>query len=89
MFSAVANGKYDAAVYPSPPFKEIKEKLKLAIKQSDPVSITHTYFALAKNQTALAARIDEALRQIKTDGRIIPISEKYFGENVFQLAVPK
>jgi L-cystine transport system substrate-binding protein len=83
-FSGVASGKYDAVVRPSLGFDEIKARLNLDIKQSDPVKVNNTYFVLAKNQADLAERVNSVIKTLKQDGELSELSKKYFGEDILQ-----
>jgi len=83
-YQGVASGKYDAVVLPSLGFDEIKNKLNLNIKQTDPVKINYTYFVLAKNQTDLGAKVNDALKQLKSNGTLSKLSVQYFGEDVLK-----
>jgi ABC-type amino acid transport substrate-binding protein len=84
-FSAVAAGKYDAVVRPSLGFEEIKTKLKLDIKQTDPVKVNNTYFVLPKSQADLAGRVSGAIKTLKNNGKLSELSKKYFeGEDILQ-----
>lgn len=83
-FQGVASGKYDAMVHPSLGFDELKNKLKLDLKQSDPVKVNYTYFVLGKDQTDLTAKVNEALKTIKKDGTLSKLSVQYFGEDILK-----
>lgn len=83
-YKGVASGKYDALVLPSLGFKELKEKLNLDLKQSDPVKVNYTYFVLGKDQKDLDEKVNEALKKLKQDGTLSKLSEKYFGEDVLK-----
>lgn len=83
-YKDIASGKYDALVLPSLGFKELKEKLNLDLKQSEPVKVNYTYFVLGKDQKDLNEKVNEALKKIKKDGTLSKLSEKYFGEDVLK-----
>lgn len=83
-YKGVASGKYDALVLPSLGFKELKEKLNLDLKQTEPVKVNYTYFVLGKDQKDLNEKVNEALKKIKKDGTLSKLSEKYFGEDVLK-----
>ncbi len=83
-YQGVASGKYDAIVAPSLGFEELRSKLKLDLKETKPVKVNNTYFVLAKNQTDLAAKVNEALKKIKKDGTLSKLAIKYFGKDVLQ-----
>lgn len=80
----VATGKYDALVYPSLGFEELKNKLKLDVKQTDPVKVNNTYFVLSKDQEDLTEKVNEALKTIKKDGTLSKLAVKYFGEDILK-----
>lgn len=83
-YQGVADGKYDAVVLPSLSFDEIKSTLNLDIKQTEPVKISYTYFVLGKDQTDLAAKVNEALKTLKSNGTLSDLSVQYFGEDVLK-----
>lgn len=82
----VNTGKYDALIDPSNLGEaDIISGLKLKnITTSKPVRAFPTYFLYTKDNQALAKKVDKALRALKKDGTLAKLSEKYFGENVFQ-----
>lgn len=80
----VATGKYDGLVYPSLGFEELKNKLKLDVKQTDPVKINNTYFVLSKDQKDLTEKVNQALKTIKKDGTLSELAVKYFGEDILK-----
>ena len=53
--------------------------LKIAAETDDPAS---SAFALTKDKQALVDAIDEALAELRDEGVLAEISEKYFGEDV-------
>ena len=55
--------------------------LKIAAETDDPAL---NAFALTKDKTALVEAIDEALAELREEGVIAEISEKYFGVDVSQ-----
>ncbi len=55
--------------------------LKIAAETED---TGKSAFALKKDNTALATKIDEALDELRADGTLAEISEKYFGADVSQ-----
>ncbi len=83
-YQGVASGKYDAVVLPSLGFDEIKKSLNLDIKQTDPVKISYTYFVLGKTQTDLTAKVNEALKSLKSNGTLSNLSVQFFGEDVLK-----
>ncbi|UOO89057.1 transporter substrate-binding domain-containing protein [Vitreoscilla massiliensis] len=83
----VQNGKYDALVLPSNLGEQtVIENQKLAIKSSEPVSIDNTYILIhksAENQV-LSDDINKVLKELKDDGTLSKISQKWFGEDVMK-----
>lgn len=55
--------------------------LKIAAETDDPA---YNAFALTKDKTALVEAIDEALAELREEGVLAEISEKYFGADVTQ-----
>ncbi|MDY0908898.1 amino acid ABC transporter substrate-binding protein [Microbacterium sp. CFBP9034] len=53
--------------------------LKIAAETDDPA---YNAFALTQDKTALVAAIDEALAELREEGVLAEISEKYFGADV-------
>jgi len=56
-------------------------KLKVAAETDDPST---NAFVVAKGSTTLVDAINEALEELRADGTLAEISEKYFGEDVSQ-----
>lgn len=83
-FTGIASGKYDATVLPSFGFDELKNKLKLDLKQTEPVKVNYTYFVLGKDQKDLTEKVNTALKTIKSDGTLGKLAEQYFGEDIFK-----
>lgn len=84
-FLAVDSGEYDAIVLPNNlGFDEIKETLNLKVKAvEEPVKINPTYFVLGKDQTDLKEKLDEALVELKEEGKLSELSIKWYGEDTF------
>ncbi|MFA1626185.1 amino acid ABC transporter substrate-binding protein [Rhizobium mongolense] len=81
----VQNGKYDALVLPSNLGEQtVIDNQKLDIKASEPVAINNTYLLIHKSEEnkALADDIDRVLKELKDDGTLGKISQKWFGEDV-------
>ena len=55
------------------------DTLKVAAETDDP---SRNAFVVKKGQTALITAVDEALVELRADGTLAEISEKYFGEDV-------
>lgn len=81
----VQNGKYDALILPSNLGEQtVIDNQKLAIQASEPISINNTYVLIhrsAENQ-ALNDDINNALKELKADGTLDKLSQKWFGEDV-------
>ncbi|WP_127792302.1 amino acid ABC transporter substrate-binding protein [Agromyces sp. LHK192] len=78
-------GRVDATVNDRLTFldyvKEHPEAKLEAVAETDP---TESAFALTKDKEALVAAIDAALDELRADGTLAEIGEKYFGEDVSQ-----
>lgn len=83
---AVAAGQYDAALYPLPAFTEVQKQLHLNLKVTDTIALMPTYFLYNKQLSKdreLQKQVDTILKQLKQDGTLTKLSEKWYGENVF------
>jgi L-cystine transport system substrate-binding protein len=81
----IQNKKYDAAILPSNlGQQEVIDNQKLDIKASDPITINNTFMLIHKadKNQALLADIDKALKELKDDGTLSKISQKWFGEDI-------
>jgi len=81
----VQNGKYDALVLPSNLGEQtVIEEQKLDIVASEPVVVNNTYVLIhrSKENEALAADVNTALGELREDGTLDKLSEKWFGEKV-------
>ncbi|HWP52043.1 MAG TPA: transporter substrate-binding domain-containing protein, partial [Clostridia bacterium] len=85
-FASVDTKQYDALVLPNNlGFNEIKAQLNLKVKAVEtPVKINGTYFALAKDQTDLAAKVNDALKTLREDGMLAKLSVKWYGVDTIQ-----
>jgi cystine transport system substrate-binding protein len=54
-------------------------KLKIAAETDDP---SRNAFVVKKGETALIAAVNDALDELRSDGTLVKISQKYFGEDV-------
>jgi ABC-type amino acid transport substrate-binding protein len=86
-FKSVSDGQYDAIVLPNNlGFDGIKQELGLKVKAIEkPVQVNGTYFALAKDQTDLAAKIDKALSTLRENGKLSELSIKWYGSDTIKL----
>ncbi len=81
----VQNGKYDALVLPSNLGEQtVIDSQKLAIKASEPVSIDNTYLLIHRSDEnkALLDDVNKVLKELKNDGTLAKLSQKWFGENI-------
>ena len=81
----VQNGKYDALVLPSNLGQQtVIENQKLDIKASEPVSINNTYILIHRSDEnkALADDVSRVLKELKADGTLGKVSQKWFGEDI-------
>jgi len=81
----VENGKYDALVLPSNLGEQtVIDQQKLNIQASEPVAINNTFVLIHRSQEneALANDIDKALKELKADGTLAKLSQKWFGEDI-------
>lgn len=81
----VQSGKYDALILPSNLGEQtVIDNQKLAIKASEPVSINNTYVMIHKSDEnkALNDDVNKALKELKDDGTLDKLSQKWFGEDV-------
>ncbi|SFI18419.1 MULTISPECIES: amino acid ABC transporter substrate-binding protein [Microbacterium] len=79
-------GRVDATVNDSLTFLDYETTngptgLKIAAETDDP---GYSAFALTKDKSALVAAIDDALAELRDEGVLAEISEKYFGADVTQ-----
>lgn len=81
----VQNGKYDALILPSNLGEQtVIDNQKLAIKASEPVAVNNTYILIHRSDEnkALNDDITRVLKQLKADGTLDKLSQKWFGEDV-------
>ncbi len=85
-FKSVDAKEYDALVLPNNlGFNEIKQELGLKVKAvEEPVKINGTYFALAKGQEDLSAKVEDALKTLRENGTLSELSLKWYGEDTIQ-----
>lgn len=84
-FQALNDEVSDAVVMPSNlGAADIIEELSLNVNTADePVQVNPTYFVLAKDQTDLKEKLDAAIQQLKEEGTLAELSEKWYNENMF------
>jgi L-cystine transport system substrate-binding protein len=81
----VQNGKYDALILPSNLGEQtVIETQKLDIKASEPVAINNTYVLIHKSDEnkALLDDVNKVLKELRDDGTLDKLSQKWFGEVV-------
>lgn len=82
----VASGKYDAMVLPSNLGEAtVIKQQNLPIKASEPIDIQKTYLLLHKSAEGekLVKEVDKALGELREDGTLSKLSQKWFEEDVF------
>ena len=82
--SLLRDGRVDATVNDKLTFLDYEKTdgptgLKIAAETDDPAQ---SAFALTQDKEALVAAIDEALAELRDEGVLTEISEKYFGDDV-------
>jgi len=83
-FKQVANGQVDAALTYQSTYKSVQADLKIDnIKLTDTVLVEDTYIMLAKGQEKLTAAINQALKDMLSDGTLATIAKKNLSEDVF------
>ncbi|MEE8730187.1 MAG: transporter substrate-binding domain-containing protein [Rahnella inusitata] len=83
----VQSGKYDALILPSNLGEQtVIDNQKLNIQASEPVSINNTYVLIHRSDEnqPLADDVNKALKELKDDGTMDKLSQKWFGEDVVQ-----
>ncbi|MER8713236.1 transporter substrate-binding domain-containing protein [Mesorhizobium sp. M1295] len=83
----VQNGKFDALVLPSNLGEQtVIEQKKLDIVASEPVFSNNTYMLIHRSDEnkVLADDVNKVLKELKDDGTIEKLSQKWFGEGIVQ-----
>ncbi|WP_100329985.1 transporter substrate-binding domain-containing protein [Bacillus xiapuensis] len=80
----LVNGKYDAVFLNVSTFEAIQEKLKLDIKIGGIVSKEPVYIVYNKQNKELQREINQATEELKKDGTLSKLAEKWFGVNFFE-----
>ena len=80
----VAEGKYDAYLTNKTVFENVNAELKLPLKIATYVTKEPIWVLFNKQNTELAARVDEVTKQLIEDGTLPALSEQWFGVNMFQ-----
>ncbi len=84
---AVANGVYNAAIYPYTSFTSVQADLNLDLKVTDSVGLFPTVFLYTKanDESALIEAVDGALQELRDDGTLSKLAEEWYGEDVFSI----
>jgi L-cystine transport system substrate-binding protein len=88
----IDSGKYDAFVGPANLGQnDVIEKLGLKVRGTDPIYVGETILLIHKSEEneQLVEDVNQALKELREDGTLSKISEKYYGEDVFQYEVTK
>lgn len=81
----VQNSKYDALILPSNLGEQtVIDNQKLDIKASEPVAINNTYILIHRSDEnkALLDDVNRVLKELRDDGTLDKLSQKWFGETV-------
>jgi len=81
----IQNDKYDALILPSNLGEQtVIDNQKLEISATEPVSINNTYILIHRsdNNKALLDDVNRVLKELKDDGTLSKLSQKWFGEDV-------
>lgn len=81
----IQSGKFDALVLPSNLGEQtVIENKKLDVVASDPVFTNNTYMLIHRSEEnqVLADDINKALKDLKEDGTMDKLSQKWFGEEI-------
>lgn len=86
LLQGVDNGSYDAVVKTSNlGNQEVIDELDLAVEEvAEPVQVNDTFFMFSKDNEELVAAFDKAAAHLKETGKLQEISEKWYGEDIFQ-----
>lgn len=83
----LASGQFDALITPNN-LGVLDHATKLGIEietVKEPVKVNKTYVLVNKNEEKLAQEINEALGELRQDGTLAKISEKYYKDDLFKL----
>lgn len=84
--ASVLSGETDATINLIPVFYLVEESARAGLKVSDPVDVVPTYCIVNKEESELNSLINEKLGELKADGTLSKLSEKFFGYDVFSIA---
>lgn len=88
-FQALNDGVSDAVVMPSNlGADEIIEQLNLNVAAvEEPVQVNPTYLMMAQDQEELKIELDKAISELSEKGELSALSEKWYGEDMFQYEI--
>lgn len=81
------SGQYDALITPNN-LGVLDHAAKLGIEietVKEPVKVNKTYLLVNKNESKLAQELNDALGELRKDGTLAKISEKYYKDDLFKL----
>lgn len=84
--NSLKTGQYDALVYPNNlGVEDIAKAMGFEIVSLDkPIKVNETVAIVNKNEPKLAEEIEAALKQLKEDGTLKKISEKWYHRDLFE-----
>lgn len=88
--SWVADGRYDYAIYPRNFFESLVKAEDGSLHEyNDKVDFiesnsVYTYPVIAKDEQTFADEVNDALGELKEEGKLEELSEKFYGYNAFQ-----
>jgi L-cystine transport system substrate-binding protein len=86
MFKSVASGEYDAVIYPIGAYLALKKTLDLNLKVSDSVGLfANIYLYNKATDKKLIQDVDQVLVDLKKDGTLAKLSQKWYSEDVYSL----
>lgn len=79
----VADGRIDGTLCLKSTFNALQESMGLDLRIAGVMQSYDVYWMLQKDATQLKEDIDGALKELKSNGTISELSEKWYGEDVF------
>lgn len=88
-FQALNDGVSDAVVMPSNlGADEIIEQLNLNVAPvEEPVQVNPTFLMMAQDQEELKVELDKAISELRENGELSELSEKWYDEDMFQYEI--
>lgn len=84
MYRGVSNKTVDANLTYQATFEKVVPAIGLEnVMLTEPVIIEEAFYMIAKDKPEFRDAVDKALRELKEDGTLSEICEKYFGEDYF------